>query len=186
MESIQDQYLTRHLPDGRIIYSDHRISTIAGYLPSDVKGKSAFNFFYAEDLPWTTMAMRHMFASSNGEGTTVYRLFTQTGELICLQTKGFLEFNKTTNKIESFLCINTLIKPEDAQHYLNQQKERFTPFITELEIDVIKTQTTNHCESMRTSANFSPYSTTAPLKYTRELSQNPLKRKVYQESSDSE
>lgn len=186
MESIQDQYLTRHLPDGRIIYSDHRISTIAGYLPSDVKGKSAFNFFYAEDLPWTTMAMRHMFASSNGEGTTVYRLFTQTGELICLQTKGFLEFNKTTNKIESFLCINTLIKPEDAQHYLNQQKERFTPFITELEIDVIKTQTTNHCESMITSANFSPYSTTAPLTYTRELSQNPLKRKVYQESSDSE
>ena len=30
MEAIQDQYLTRHLPDGRIIYSDHRISTIAG------------------------------------------------------------------------------------------------------------------------------------------------------------
>ena len=24
-----------------------------------VKGKSAFNFFNAEDLPWTTMAMRH-------------------------------------------------------------------------------------------------------------------------------
>ena len=93
MESIQDQYITRHLPDGRIIYTDHRISTIAGYLPSEVKGKSAFNFFFAEDLPWTTMAMRHskffnafqffiplchisvllVFASSNGEGTTVYR-----------------------------------------------------------------------------------------------------------------
>ena len=58
-EAVQDQYLTRHLPDGRIIYSDHRISTIAGYLPSEVKGKSAFNFFYAEDLPWTTMALRH-------------------------------------------------------------------------------------------------------------------------------
>ena len=24
-----------------------------------MKGKSAFNFFNAEDLPWTTMAMRH-------------------------------------------------------------------------------------------------------------------------------
>ena len=59
MEASQDQYLTRHLPDGRIIYTDHRISTIAGYSPSEVNGKSAFNFFYAEDLPWTTMAMRH-------------------------------------------------------------------------------------------------------------------------------
>jgi PAS domain-containing protein len=135
VESIQDQYLTRHLPDGRIIYTDHRISTIAGYLPSEVKGKSAFNFFFAEDLPWTTMAMRHMFASANGEGSTVYRLFTQTGELICLQTKGFLEFNKTTNKIESFLCINTVIRPEDSERYLNEQKERFTPFITEVQIN---------------------------------------------------
>ena len=59
MEASQDQYLTRHLPDGRIIYTDHRISTIAGYMPSEVNGKSAFNFFYAEDLPWTTMAMRN-------------------------------------------------------------------------------------------------------------------------------
>ena len=93
-------------------------------LPPQVKGKSAFNFFNAEDLPWTTMAMRHskfaaivnhdhqynnhdhdcklmdndenneivpiknslaVFASSSGEGSTVYRLLTQTGQYICLQ-----------------------------------------------------------------------------------------------------
>ena len=86
-----------------------------------VKGKSAFNFFNAEDLPWTTMAMRHsklsdmqsalglvhiynwhrsglicyfqcksclsVFASSSGEGSTVYRLLTQTGQYICLQVQ---------------------------------------------------------------------------------------------------
>jgi len=52
---------------------------------------------------------------------------------ICLQTKGFLEFNKSTNKIESFLCINTVIRPEDSERYLNEQKERFTPFISELQ-----------------------------------------------------
>ena len=33
---MQDQYITRHLPDGRIIYADHRIATIAGYLPGEV------------------------------------------------------------------------------------------------------------------------------------------------------
>jgi len=135
IEAIQDQYLTRHLPDGRIIYTDHRISTVSGYIPSEVQGKSAFNFFYAEDLPWTTMALRHMFASSSGEGTTVYRLFSSTGELICLQTRGFLEYNKAKNKIESFLCINTLIKPEDQDRYLQEQKDKFTPFISELQMD---------------------------------------------------
>lgn len=60
---------------------------------------------------------------------------TQTGELICLQTKGFLEFNTATNKIESFLCINTLIRPEDEERYLKEQRDRFTPLVTELNIN---------------------------------------------------
>ena len=59
MEAIQDQYITRHLPDGRIVFADHRISTILGYLPSEVVGLSAFNFILGEDLPWTAMAQRH-------------------------------------------------------------------------------------------------------------------------------
>lgn len=61
------------------------------------------------------------------------RLFTSTGELVCLQTKGFLEYNKATKKIESFLCINTVIRGEDQERYLNEQKEKFTPYISELQ-----------------------------------------------------
>jgi len=37
----------------------YRISTLAGYLPSDVQGKSAFNFMLGDDLPWATMALRN-------------------------------------------------------------------------------------------------------------------------------
>ena len=43
VESVQDQYITRHLPDGRIIYADHRIATIAGYLPGEVVTISCFH-----------------------------------------------------------------------------------------------------------------------------------------------
>jgi len=197
VESSQDQYITRHTPDGRIVYTDHRISTIAGYLPSEVRGKSAFNFFFAEDLPWTTMAMRHMFASSNGEGSTVYRLFTQTGELICLETRGFLEFNKTTNKIESFLCINTLIRPEDSERYLNEQKERFTPFISQLQVNNmgggISLETSSSSSLLSLSMLPSPVSviskpaingsySTSPPSITSPGSRNHLKRSFADDS----
>jgi len=179
IEAIQDQYLTRHLPDGRIVYSDHRISTVAGYIPSEVCGKSAFNFFYAEDLPWTTMAMRNMFASSNGEGSTVYRLFAKTGELICLQTKGFLEYNTSKNKIESFLCINTVIRPEDQEKYLQEQKEKFTPFITELhDMDIDKPskheENTNLLTS--TSAKVSVISKISSIEGTRSSASLPTQK----------
>lgn len=58
MEAVQDEYVTRHLPDGRIIYSDHRIAFVAGYLTEEVMGCSAFNFICQEDLPWATVANR--------------------------------------------------------------------------------------------------------------------------------
>jgi len=58
MEAVQDEYITRHLPDGRIIYSDHRISFVAGYMTEEVIGMSAFNFIHQDDLPWATVANR--------------------------------------------------------------------------------------------------------------------------------
>ena len=99
IEAIQDQYLTRHLPDGRIVYSDHRISTVAGYIPSEVCGKSAFNFFYAEDLPWTTMAMRNsnninfleLCLSLNQPCFSVCQL--KWGRINCLQVNLTIELN---------------------------------------------------------------------------------------------
>lgn len=175
MEAIQDEYVTRHLPDGRIIYTDHRIAFVAGYLTEEVMGMSAFNFIHQDDLPWATVAnrqstlltnqqlqvievekvvhlkliqhtlgvcecgvsMQHFFAiviiinfncyddsyrhwiqwwlcfsvfsSVEGQGYSVYRLRSKTGTLIYLRTRGYLEFNKTTQKVESFVCINTLL-----------------------------------------------------------------------------
>jgi len=58
MEAVQDEYVTRHTPDGRIIYSDHRIAFVAGYLTEEVMGHSAFNFIHHDDRPWATVANR--------------------------------------------------------------------------------------------------------------------------------
>jgi PAS domain-containing protein len=136
MEAVQDEYVTRHLPDGRIIYSDHRIAFVAGYLTEEVMGLSAFNFIHTDDRPWATVANRQstisieyscimnktvmlatfynlfistVFSSVEGQGYSVYRLRSKTGALIHLRTRGFLEFNKTTQKVETFVCINTLL-----------------------------------------------------------------------------
>ena len=143
VESVQDQYITRHLPDGRIIYADHRIATIAGYLPGEVvmittirclhqNVKIDLFFFRWKENPLSTSSTRRtslgpqwqwdivssptckvvlglvhiynwhrsglicyfyqqckisVFASSSGEGSTVYRLLTQTGQYICLQVQ---------------------------------------------------------------------------------------------------
>ncbi|XP_059080647.1 circadian locomoter output cycles protein kaput-like [Tigriopus californicus] len=154
VEATQNQYVTRHLPDGKIIFADHRITTHIGYLPSEVAGKSAFNYILGEDLPWTTMAQRHMFANTSGEGFTTYRLLCRDGNYITLQTRGYLEFNKHTQKVESFMAVNTILDDEEGKKYLEQQRERFTPYIEIYEREIINdNQSTKQLKLLLSSIN---------------------------------
>lgn len=57
--SSKDEYFTRHLIDGRIIFCDQRISMVTGYMSEEVSGSSAFKFMHREDVKWTIVALRH-------------------------------------------------------------------------------------------------------------------------------
>lgn len=58
IEASKEEYVTRHLVDGRIINCDQRISFIAGYMSEEVSGLSAFNFMHREDVRWVMIALR--------------------------------------------------------------------------------------------------------------------------------
>ena len=58
IDANKDEYITRHLVDGRIIYCDHRVSVVAGYLSEEVSGKSAFRFMHRADRVWAMIALR--------------------------------------------------------------------------------------------------------------------------------
>lgn len=58
MDVNKDEYVTRHLIDGRIIYCDHRVSVIAGYMSEEVSGLNAFAFMHKNDFRWTMVGLR--------------------------------------------------------------------------------------------------------------------------------
>lgn len=58
MDPNKNEYFTRHLIDGRIIFCDHRISLIAGYMSEEVSGTSAFKFMHKDDVKWTMVGLR--------------------------------------------------------------------------------------------------------------------------------
>ena len=131
-ESMQDEYMTRHALDGTIVYADQRISHILGYLPSEVLGKSAYNFIKGDDLPYCTMANRMMYASDDGQGHSTQRLRRKDGGYATVQTSGYLEVSPDTKKVESFFCINKLIMDEaEVKRQLSEQERRFLPYIAE-------------------------------------------------------
>ncbi|XP_023727039.1 neuronal PAS domain-containing protein 2 isoform X2 [Cryptotermes secundus] len=127
LEPTRDEYVTRHLLDGRIIYSDHRISVVSGYMAEEITGDSAFKFMHKDDVRFTIVALRQMYDRGKATyGRSCYRLLSKTGQFIYLRTHGYLEYDKDTQNIVSFICINTLVSEEEGMQLVQEMKSRFS------------------------------------------------------------
>jgi len=128
IEAAKDEYVTRHLVDGRIINCDQRISYIAGYMTEEVSGLSAFKFMHRDDVRWVMIALRQMYDRGESRGSSCYRLLSRTGQFIYLRTFGFLEID-SSGTVESFVCINSLVTEEEGQKLIREMKERYSALI---------------------------------------------------------
>ncbi|XP_043517681.1 neuronal PAS domain-containing protein 2-like isoform X2 [Frieseomelitta varia] len=131
IDANKDEYITRHLVDGRIIYCDHRVSVVAGYLSEEVSGKSAFRFMHKADRVWAMIALREMYNRAETCGSSCYRLTSKTGEPIYLRTHGYLEVDKDSQIVVSLVCINTLVSEEEGLRLMKQMKKRYSATISE-------------------------------------------------------
>uniref|UniRef100_A0A1B0ABZ5 Methoprene-tolerant n=1 Tax=Glossina pallidipes TaxID=7398 RepID=A0A1B0ABZ5_GLOPL len=123
------EYKTRHLIDGRIIECDQRISLVAGYLKDEVRNLSPFSFMHQDDVRWVIVALRQMYDCNSDYGESCFRLLSRNGNFIYMQTRGYLEIDKSTNKVHSFVCINTLLDEEDGRRKVQEMKNRFSIII---------------------------------------------------------
>ncbi|CAL1278604.1 unnamed protein product [Larinioides sclopetarius] len=121
-----DVYVTLHGIRGEIIEADHNISTITGYMPCDVLGKSAYEYIFETDVPIAQFAQKAMFTSNDGKGIITYRLRTFNMKYIFLQSTGFL-FKDSANEIQRFVCYNRWLSDEEGERELKKFQERFSP-----------------------------------------------------------
>ncbi|XP_060872103.1 uncharacterized protein LOC132946239 isoform X1 [Metopolophium dirhodum] len=129
LEATREEYITRHQIDGRIIYVDHRISIVSGFMPQEVSGQLAFKYMHKDDVRWVMIALRQMYFKGQSFGSSCYRLLSKNGEFVYMRTHGFLQLNPIEDTIESFICVNTLVSPEEGKRELIEMKKRFTPLI---------------------------------------------------------
>ncbi|GFT79456.1 aryl hydrocarbon receptor nuclear translocator-like protein 1, partial [Nephila pilipes] len=123
----QDIYFTIHGLQGEIMYADHRISTITGYMPRDVLGTSAYHYIFETDVPIALFAQNAMFTSCDGMGLITYRLKTFNSKYIYLQSKGQIVFKDSSTEISHFICYNRWLSNEEGAQELKKFQERFSP-----------------------------------------------------------
>lgn len=134
-DAVEDEYITRHSLDGTIIFSDHRISIITGHLPHEVFGRNAYHYISADDIPVTLFAHNLMFANDVGRGLIVYRLRTSNNGRVYLKSSGYLQYDKSSSKIDHFVCVNKLLSDEEGEEELKKFIERYTPHIHNTTVD---------------------------------------------------
>ncbi|KAH8244842.1 hypothetical protein KR032_001256 [Drosophila birchii] len=128
-EPYQLEYKTRHLIDGSIIDCDQRIGLVAGYMKDEVRNLSPFCFMHLDDVRWVIVALRQMYDCNSDYGESCYRLLSRNGRFIYLHTKGFLDIDPGSNKVHSFLCVNTLLDDEAGRRKVLEMKEKFSTII---------------------------------------------------------
>ncbi|XP_037783697.1 circadian locomoter output cycles protein kaput-like [Penaeus monodon] len=130
VESTQDEYITRHSMDGKILYTDHRISFVTGLMPQEVLGTSAFHYMHPDDLVWSIVAHKLMFNSSQGQGMVSYRLRCKGSKFVTLRSRGYIESNKQTGQAETFVCINTVVSSKETENEIKSQRRKLLPMVT--------------------------------------------------------
>ncbi|GIX83472.1 aryl hydrocarbon receptor nuclear translocator-like protein 1 [Caerostris extrusa] len=119
-------YVTIHGVTGEIMYADHRISTITGYMPNDVLQKSAYEYIFESDVPIAQFAQRDMFSSNNGTGVITYRLRTINSAYIYLQSKGQIIYKESSNEISHFICYNKWLSDDEGAEELKNFHKRYS------------------------------------------------------------
>lgn len=68
-------------------------------------------------------------------GESCYRLMSKNGEFIYLRTTGSLEIDQDTNKVQTFICVNTLVSEKEGKELIEQMKRDFSVTIASAELD---------------------------------------------------
>lgn len=63
----------------------------------------------------------------------------RTGQFIYLRTRGYLDIDRDTNQVRSFVCHNTLVDEEEGKKLVNEMKKKFAIMIHETDFSTTET-----------------------------------------------
>lgn len=84
---------------------------------------------HQDDVRWVIVALRQMYDCNSDTGESFYRLLSRNGNFIYLRTRGYLEIDRATNKVHSFVCVNTLLDEEEGKRRVQEMKNKFSIII---------------------------------------------------------
>lgn len=103
----QSEFISRHAMDGKFTFVDQRVMNILGYTPTDLLGKSCYDFFHPEDHSHMKESFEQVLKQKGQMFSLMYRFRAKNREYVWLRTQAYAFLNPYNDDVEYIVCTNS-------------------------------------------------------------------------------
>ncbi|XP_037910547.1 aryl hydrocarbon receptor nuclear translocator homolog isoform X3 [Hermetia illucens] len=112
----QSEFISRHAMDGKFTFVDQRVMNILGYAPTELLGKSCYDFFHVEDHSHMKESFEQVLKQKGQMFSLMYRFRAKNREYVWLRTQAYAFLNPYTDDVEYIVCTNSSAKTMHTTH----------------------------------------------------------------------
>ncbi|KAL3880091.1 hypothetical protein ACJMK2_032360 [Sinanodonta woodiana] len=122
-----NEWVSQHCLDGKILFTDHRFSLITGIMASETRGKSPYLFLVMDDLD--AVALSHSkIMDINEISSTIFRMKTVLGNEVYVESSSVIIKDSWTKKGKFIVSINRCLEEGEGKAKLAAQRVRLLEF----------------------------------------------------------
>ncbi|WP_234414406.1 PAS domain-containing hybrid sensor histidine kinase/response regulator [Paenibacillus sp. CAA11] len=118
-------FISRHTADEQALYlyASPVCQSILGYMPEEMIGKSAYDFFHPEDAKLVTGYLQDIL-EVEGVYTVAYRIRAKDGHYVWFESTGRYTYNEMTGEVEEIIAVSRDITDRKAAERMLQESEQ--------------------------------------------------------------
>nr|XP_057935499.1 hypoxia inducible factor 1 subunit alpha, like isoform X2 [Doryrhamphus excisus] len=101
-------FLTRHSMDLRFTHCEGRVTELVGYEPTELIGRSAFEFHHALDSDHVNKSLQTLLAKGQ-VSTSPYRFLAKGGGFVWAETQATVLYSSKMSQPEAVVCLNFVL-----------------------------------------------------------------------------
>lgn len=101
------EFISRHGIDGKFTFVDQRVKNVLEYNPTDLLGKSCYEFFHRDDQSHMRESFDQVLKQKGQVFSLMYRFRSKNGQYVWLRTQAYAFLNPYSEEVEYIVCTNS-------------------------------------------------------------------------------
>ncbi|XP_031622844.1 aryl hydrocarbon receptor nuclear translocator homolog [Contarinia nasturtii] len=101
------EFISRHSIDGKFTFVDQRVKNLLDYVPTDLLGKSCYDFFHPDDQAHMKEIFDQVLKQKGQHFSLMYRFRSKKCNWVWIRTQAYAFMNPYSDEVEYIVCNNS-------------------------------------------------------------------------------